>query len=181
MKTIRVIAYPKNISDVDLSIYSPTIVTGLTGNPSFISTNPAIAVLGTANAVLISAISAQTAGNKSSTSAVHQAAAEVKRILRAIASSVEYTGNNNETTILSSGFNIKKPAVFEGKTFKAKQGVLSGTVDLEVNSYGIAAYLWEMSTDPIGNWQQVEATTISKTTIMGLTPGTKYWFRVRAI
>ena len=80
--------------------------------------------------------------------------------------------------MLTSGFNLKTIAPKSSKSFIAKQGKLSGTVYLEINSYGIAAYAWEMSTDPISTWTPVGLTTLSKTIVTGLTPGVKYWFRV---
>jgi len=48
--------------------------------------------------------------------------------------------------------------------------------------YGAKTYVVQKCADPMteGNWQQVDLCTKSKFTVPGLTPGTKYWFRVAA-
>ena len=181
MNTIKVLAYPKNISDADLIIYSQGIKTSVSANTSFSSLNPYLTSLQTANVNLNAALLAQKPGNKTSTSTLHSASNEVKRNLRVVASNVEFICNNNEAMILSSGFSIKKPSVRDAKSFNAKQGKTTGTVDLEINSYGNAAYQWEMSPDPIGIWSPLDVTVKSKTTVTNLVPGTKYWFRVAVI
>ena len=181
MNTIKVLAYPKNISDADLIIYSQGIKTSVSANTIFSSLNPYLTSLQTANVNLNTALLAQKPGNKTSTSVLHNASNEVKRNLRVVASNVEFICNNNEAMILSSGFSIKKAAVRDAKSFNAKQGKTTGTVDLEINSYGNAAYQWEISPDPIGVWSPLEVTVKSKTTVSDLLAGTKYWFRVAVI
>ncbi len=112
------------------------------------------------------------------TGASHAAVYQLKRNLKVIGGLVNWDANGNEAILLTSGFDLKTITPKSPKSFNVKQGKLSGTVDLEINSYGNAAYVWEMSADPIGAWAKVDLTTLSKTTITGLTPGTKLWFRV---
>jgi hypothetical protein len=181
MNTIKVLAYPKNISDADLIIYSQGIKTSVSANTNFSSLNPYLISLQTANVNLNAALLAQKPGDKTSTSNLHEASNEVKRILRVLASSVEFTSNNNKILIHSSGFGVKKPIVRDAKSFNAKQGKTTGTAVLEINSYGNAAYQWEISPDPIGVWSPLEVTIRSKTTVSDLVAGTKYWFRVAVI
>ena len=181
METVKIIAVPRDMSDADLVIYSQNIHTSTSGSTVFSSTSAVLSNLLTANTNLNSALLAQKPGDKVTTSNLRAASKEVKRLLRLLAANVEFISNNNEATALSSGFSIKKPIVRDAKTFNAKQGKISGTVDLEINSYGTAAYVWEMSTDPIGTWTQLEITVKSKTSVTGLTTGTKYWFRVAVI
>ncbi len=181
METVKIIAVPRDMSDADLVIYSQNIHTSTSGSTVFSSTSAVLSNLLTANTNLNVALLAQKPGDKVTTSNLRAASKEVKRLLRLLAANVEFISNNNEATALSSGFSIKKPIVRDAKTFNAKQGKMSGTVDLEINSYGTAAYVWEMSTDPIGTWTQLEITVKSKTTVTALTTGTKYWFRVAVI
>ena len=181
METVKIIAVPRDMSDADLVIYSQNIHTSISGSTVFSSTSAVLSNLLTANTNLNSALLAQKPGDKVTTSNLRAASKEVKRLLRLLAANVEFISNNNEATALSSGFSIKKPIVRDAKTFNAKQGKISGTVDLEINSYGTGAYVWEMSTDPIGTWTQLEITVKSKTSVTGLTTGTKYWFRVAVI
>lgn len=178
MKNVRVIPYPKNINDPDLAIYSEGIHTTCTGNPTFAVLTTNLTSLSTQNIALNAALRAQKKGDVSSTSSLRAIAEEVKRELRLLAANVEHISKNDEALALSSGFSIQKPSVRDAKTFSAKRGKNTGTVDLEINSYGKAAYVWEMSPDPIGQWTQMDMTLISKTTVAGLTPGVKYWFRV---
>jgi hypothetical protein len=181
MKTVKVIAYPIGLSDTDLAIFSQNIYAYINGNVNFSSLGAWLMQLGVANTNLNNAILAQKPGDKTSTSLLHAAANEAKRILRALAANVEFVSNNDEAIALSSGYGLKKPGVRDAKTFNAKQGITTGTVDLEINSYGTAAYMWEMSVDPIATWSQIEITVKSKTTVTGLVAGTKYWFRVAVI
>jgi hypothetical protein len=178
MKNVKVIAYPQDINDNDLSIYSQGIYDKCSSNPAFASLTTNLTNLNTRTNILNTALRAQKKGDASSTSNLRAASDEVKRELKLLASNVEYISKNDEALALSSGFSIQKPNVRDAKTFNAKQGKNTGTVDLEINSYGKAAYVWEMSPDPIGQWTKMDMTLVSKTTITCLTPGVKYWFRV---
>jgi hypothetical protein len=181
MKTVKVIAYPIGLSDADLAIFSQSIYSYINGNINFGSLGAWLTQLSVANTKLNNALLAQKPGDKTSTSLLHAAAIEAKRILRALAANVEFISNNDEVIALSSGYSLKKPSLRDAKTFNAKQGIITGSVDLEINSYGTAAYMWEMSADPISTWSQIEITVKSKTTVTGLVAGTKYWFRVAVI
>lgn len=181
MKTIKMIAYARNISDTELIIYSQHIHNTLLGNGNFNFTIPSLTDLQLANIVLDDALVNQSPGDTNSTGQVRAASRQVKRVLKAMAAHVDYAAFDNETLALSSGFSIKKPAVKDAKTFTAKQGKTSGTVNLYINSYGNAAYMWEVSADPIGQWKTLETTVVSKTTVNGFTPGNKYWFRVAVV
>jgi chitodextrinase len=46
---------------------------------------------------------------------------------------------------------------------------------------GASSYVVECAGNPNGPWTQVTVTTKSSHTASGLTSGTKYWFRVRAV
>ena len=181
MHTIKIIAYQRDLSNADLAIYTQSVITATTAQAVFSSVSNIVSLLQTANATLNTALLAQKPGNKASTSALHAAATDVKRLLKLLAANIEFISHNIENVALSSGFTIKKPNTRDAKTFKAKQGKTSGTVDLEINSYGKAAYQWEMSPDPIGIWSPLEVTVTSKTMVSNLVPGTKYWFRVAVI
>lgn len=47
--------------------------------------------------------------------------------------------------------------------------------------FGAFGYLVETATSPDGPWTQATATSRARHTLSGLTPGTKYWVRVRAV
>lgn len=181
MKRIKVIAYSDEFNSKDLVKHAKTVFTKISVVPSFTSLNVFIPFLQAAINKADTANTLQKEGDKSTTSAVRAAAAELKRILRKLAADVEFIAADDETIALSSGFDIKKPSLRVPKSFNAKQGAISGTVLLEINSHGSAAYQWEMSEDATSNFSIKDVTVKSKTTITGLTPGVKYWFRVGVI
>ena len=113
------------------------------------------------------------------TAAIHAAIIDVREILTLICALVNWDAKSDEVKLLSSSFDVRKATVKNAKTFTAKLGLLSGQIMLEINSYGSAVYYWEISSDPIDIWSKAAVSSVSKVTIQGLTPGTKYWFRVR--
>lgn len=180
MSSFKVIAYPNGINDQDLKLHANNVLTSLTGNANFPSPYEALTVIAAAISNLSIAIDAQKPGDVASTAAVHAKATEVKACLKVLAIYVWRKAGGDEAIALTSGFDISKPATKGIKTFNVKPGKLSGEADLETSSFGSAGYAWYKSTDPIGTWEVVTFTTVSKTTITGLTPGTKYWFKVEA-
>ena len=175
---VRIALGFKGLNGATLSTFADTIYNSCNGNTNFTGIAGYVGSLNTQNATLKAAVIAEKPGDKASTSAKHDAERAVKRELRIIAATVEYEANNNETIALSSGFSLKAKKTTIVKGFSVKQGLYSGTVDAENVSGGIAN-IFEYTTDPIGSstWIQAKVTTQSKTTITGLTPAIKYWFR----
>ncbi len=181
MKTKQIAFNYASLDASGLAVKGQSIHDSLISNSYYPSCVPFISILQTNVTALTSTITA--GGNTptpAQTSAIHTAQKDVKNILRVIGGLVNWDGNGNETILLTSGFDLKNYSPPNPKTFKAKLGKLSGEVDLEINSNGNAAYYWEITNDPIGitTWAKASLTTTSKTTITGLTPGTKFWFRV---
>lgn len=162
----------------ELITYSNGIYTTLNGNINFPSAAPFVALLLTANTALIAAVAAAKPGDKTSTSAMHDAENNVKRNLRALGALVDFEADGDETKILSSGFDLKTFTPPTPKSFTIKLGKLSGTVDMEINSFGAAAYKWLTSPDPIGVWTEVALTTVSKVTVSNVKPGLGMWGKV---
>ena len=151
----------------------------LNGNVNYPSCVPFLGSLQSNINLLTAAITAGgSTPTPAQTGATHAAIKEVKHTLKVIGALVNYDANGDEAKLLTSGFSLKAYSPPSPKSFKAILGKLSGQIDLLINSYGAAAYFWQMSTDPIETWTQVDLTTLSKTTISGLTPGSKLWFRV---
>ena len=180
MKKPEAICNFKNDDAISLAVKSQALYTNLNGNPSYPTCAPLLPTLQTNTNTLNTAITAGgTTPTPAQTATINAAAYELKRVLKVICALVNWDANGNEATLLTSGFDVKTYSAPNPKTFKAKLGKLSGAIDLEINSYGVAAYVWQMSPDPISTWADVSLTTLSKTTITGLTPGTKLWFRVK--
>ncbi len=76
---------------------------------------------------------------------------------------------------------VRKITLPEKQTLKIKQGVVSGTVTLMAKSARHrAAYSWEQSTDQ-KTWAVLPPTLEAKTHVVGLIPGTVYFFRVQSL
>lgn len=181
MNKFRVIAYASGLSAGDLKVHGTKVLTGLTGNAGFPSPWLALSVLSTAVTDLGTAIDAQKPGDSVSTSAVRDKKHELKRVLKSLAAYVEYTANGDETLALSSGFDISKGTTKGVKMFTAKNGSLSGTAFLESPALSRAAYVFQISPDPIAAWTDLDTILQSRYTATGLTPGQVYWFRVVVI
>ena len=178
MKTARVVLGYRGLNPSELITYSSGIYTTLNGNTNFPSAAPFVALLLTVNTALISAVAAAKPGDKTSTSAMHDAENKTKRHLRVLGALVDFEADGDETKVLSSGFDLKTFTPPTPKSFTIKLGKLSGSVDMEINSYGSAAYKWLTSPDPIGVWTEVALTTVSKVSIGSLTPGLGLWGKV---
>jgi hypothetical protein len=65
----------------------------------------------------------------------------------------------------------------------ASVGDHSGTMDLHWDAIrrGVQTYVAEYATAPAGPWTQGYIARASKCNITGLTPGTLYYFRVKAV
>lgn len=179
MKTSSIVYNYAGLDASGLAVKAQSIYDSLNGNSSYPSPAAFLPILQTNTSALTSAVTA--GGNTptpAQTGAIHAAVHEVKRVLKVIGALVNWDANGNEAVLLTSGFDLKTFTPASPKSFKAVLGKLSGEIDLLINSYGTVAYFWQMSTDPISSWKQVDLTTVSKTTIKGLTPGTKLWFRV---
>jgi hypothetical protein len=90
----------------DLANLADDVVDGLTGNPAFPTPPVLPADLTTLNTTLRTAITAADAGGKQQTAAKNNAYAAVTSALRKDANYVEIQSDNDQATLLSSGFDI---------------------------------------------------------------------------
>jgi hypothetical protein len=89
--------------------------------------------------------------------------------------------DQGKATIESAGLKAKKIAVRVKPPLAAKYGGVSGVVVLVALAVAKGAmYFWQVSTDQ-AHWTDCPSSnTKSMTTLVGLTPGTLYYFRFRA-
>jgi hypothetical protein len=81
----------------------------------------------------------------------------------------------------SSGFDVKINGVFEKPPLRAVE-TNPGVVKLLAKARGAkVAYEWQMSTNNAVTWVNLPTTLVAHTTVSGLTQGTRYLFRMRAI
>lgn len=151
----------------------------------------------TASAQLQAAENAQTAAQTAALNATKVALAaekEYDKQLKLAANKVEEVYPENPTKYSSLKFKLRddvnseatEPIVVTG--FNATLGDKSGEADLNWNSVDDESIQWYNveinSVDPTveANWSAAKPATSkpSKVTVAGLTPGTRYWFRVSA-
>src|ERR1035437_301698 len=128
MKKVKISLSFKRLSAALLAVFGQSIITAITNNASFNNPYPVLPLLQTAVTNLVNAIAAQHPGDKASTSAVNDAKIELNRVLKALASYVEFESNNDQTMALSSGFSISGVRQAASSIFSAVQGLQSGSV-----------------------------------------------------
>lgn len=179
MKRIKLALNIEGLDPSGTELYANGILMSLTNTTNFSGTAAYLPTLGTGISDLHSALSAP----KPNTMAIRNRVAYVVRVLNILKGIVELECDEDEEKALSSGFQLRQSSSVKPKSFDAVQGSASGSVDLVCPFAGTrAAYVWEMTTDvSVGDWKQFKITNTTAAQISGLNPGTKYWFRVKAI
>jgi hypothetical protein len=180
MTRIKLASYTAGLDPSGIAIYANTVFTDMTGNSHYPDATKYLNMLNVAKGELNAALNAAVP----STVTIKSKVLQIKKVLNALRAYVELVCNDDETVAASSGFAIVQGATHSAKTFAVTQGQLSGSVSLECEYAGArAAYIWEMAADPLSanTWQQFKITTSTVAELSGLTPGNKYWFRVKAI
>jgi len=104
-----------------------------------------------------------------------------------LADYVENVANGNGATMQLAGFQLANPPAPIGQLappqyLRGLTADIDGTVKLRWKGVrGARSYFVECAANSNGPWNQIEVTTRVGTTAVGLTSGTKCWFRVRAI
>jgi len=160
------------------------IIQGMTNNSTAIpSPIPPLAAVTAALTALETAETAAQSKVKGSVAARNEKKAVLVTILHELKATVQKAADANRelapALIQSVGMSVKKAAVRPKRVFGAKQGAVSGSIELVAASAGHrASYEWENSTDG-KTWNIAPPTLQAKTTMTGLTAGTSYSFRYR--
>jgi hypothetical protein len=166
------------------------IVAKMTGNAVYTAIAAKVTALNAAITALVAANGAYNAA-VSDTSAKLTARddrrVDAENAARALASAAE--GESSDAADLESGgFGIQATAAPVGdmpapENLSAAIGDMDGEVDCNWNAIrrGVQTYIAEYATSPSGPWTQFYVGKPSKATAPGLTSGTQYWFRVRAV
>lgn len=126
-------------------------------------------------------------GGKESTALMHQAEEDWCKKMRLMALYVERIADGDSAVILSAGFSLaKQPSPSTRSDFSVELGEKSGSVILRHKRIeGARSYIWQycIGENPTDNssWVIAEVTPQASVEITGLTPLTKYWFRVAAV
>jgi hypothetical protein len=157
---------------------------------SFPTPNPALAALNSAQSNLntrLKAIAAAEANLEADRSQAKLDETALDGLLTQMASYVENVANGNAATIQLAGFELAGEPVPIGplpppENLQGSTADIEGNVNLKWNRVrGARSYFVECATNPNGPWTQVDVTTRVSAVAAGLTSGTKYWFRVRAL
>lgn len=133
------------------------------------------------------AVQAAESGGKDETGEMHQKEFLLEVALNISKNLVENVANTDndigDIIAFSAGMDVKGQGGMSPRIFKVVNTALSGRVKLETVSEKRAAYIWEYSTSPEdgASWVTGITTTVAAAVIEGLTPGTKYWFRVAVV
>jgi len=180
MKRVKLALNLRGLDPSGTEVYGNSIYMSMNGNVNYPNAVNYVSQLNSGVTDLHSAITAAVPSKIN----IKSKLVHVEKILHAIAAHVELECGDDEVKALSSGFSLKQASLSGPKVFNAEQGMLSGSVKLESPFADTrAAYVWEMIADPINTnvWQQFKITNTTSTGVAGLTPGNKYWFRVKAI
>ncbi|HEY3820369.1 MAG TPA: hypothetical protein VGL81_24560 [Polyangiaceae bacterium] len=162
------------------------IVSKMTGNAFFPAPRPPLATVSSAIAELSQA-QVETLSRTTGTVAVRARKRVVLvNLLEELRSYVQATADASReqaaSIIESAGMSVKRPRTVYPRVFRAKDGHVSGEVNLEVPSAGDdAGYEWEDSLDGAITWRTLPPTRQASTTVSGLSPGSKVHFRYRAV
>jgi hypothetical protein len=168
------------------------IVKALTGNSNFPTPQPALATLtALANDLEVAYNDAQA--SKQATTAkislMHTKEDAAEQGVRQATFYVESVAGDDEDKILSAGLSLRSAATqitqaSAPTALAATEGDHERELDLSHNPVkGAKSYEYQQSPDPptATSWVHAAISAKSSATISGLTSGTRYWFRVRAI
>jgi hypothetical protein len=175
----------------DLLAKGRRLVTDMTDNANFATPVPALADITTALDTFETRIKAAAYGDKRLITRRNDAQAVVEDMLRQLGSYVSMTADGSREIIESSGFDVRRkpedPTRLDVPVdFLATNSSKEGEMELKWKGvrYG-KAYQIEMSAgDPDtgdAHWTTALVTSKASGTVKNLTPGVKYWFRVKAI
>ena len=162
------------------------IVAAMTGNTSFATPDPALAVISNDIDALATAETAAQARTHGAAAVRNDKRAALVTALEQLKAYVQKTVDANPANaaalIQSAGMNVKKAAPHPKRVFAATDGAVSGSVNLITEAAARrASYEWQYSTDGAKTWILVPPTLQAKTTITGMTAGTTVAFRYRSV
>jgi cell pole-organizing protein PopZ len=166
--------------------FATSVVTAMTGNPSFPTPAPTLAEVTAAITALQTAQSAAIARTKGAVTARNDKQTALVSLLQEMKAYIQKTADadaeNSAAVIQSAGVSVKKTPVRRPRVFSAEQGAISGTAKLVTASAGTrASYEWMYSVDGGKTWVSAPATLQAKTSVTGLTPGATVQFRYLAV
>jgi hypothetical protein len=162
------------------------IVAAMTDNPAFPSPDPSLAIVTAAIDGLDNAQVARLAGTRGTVAARNQKRQALDEVLAQLKAYVQTVADADSETavsvIESAGMRVARYQPARKKLFSVRDGSVSGSVVLTAQRAARqAAYHWQYSLDGGTTWQEITITLTAKTSMSGLTPGSRVLFRYRAV
>ncbi|HEY1696981.1 MAG TPA: fibronectin type III domain-containing protein [Polyangiaceae bacterium] len=166
--------------------FAQQVVKSMTGNPSFLTPAPTLAVIAEAVTDLQNAENAALARAKGAVATRNEKRTALVMLLQQLKSYVQGVADanveNGASIILSSGMALKKVAVHPPRVFAATPGPVAGAAKIVAPSAAQrASYDWQYSTDGGKTWVTMPSTLQAKTSLTGQASGTTVEFRYRAV
>jgi hypothetical protein len=164
-----------------------SIVQHMTGNATFPSPNPALTTVSTQIAALEASLAQSLTRVKGASTQTKADRKIVEGSLKTLAGYVENIANQTPdtavTVINSAGMQAKKHTQRNPKLFTVKQGATPGVVLVDSKAQRGGSYIYQFATDQTlaGGWTDGYKNTKVKGSIIGLTPGTRYFFRLATV
>lgn len=177
------------LKDLELALKAKYILSSLTGNANFATPTPSLRDIDEAIKNFETALGKAVSGTKSDTAAKNAMRAVLEENLTNLGLYVQLNGKNEESILLSSGFDLQKSRTSVGvlakpDNFKVEPGDGAGSVKLSLNSIeGADSYLFEYTEAPVTNTSNWLTKPSTKTyiTITGLVSGKQYAFKVSGV
>jgi hypothetical protein len=182
-KTLAALNLPKPAAMV--CAIARSIVTAMTDHPLLTSPSPSLATI-TADIEAVEAANAEVLTRTRGTREVRDAKlATLRDDLAHLKAWVQVAADLDPTIaaalIESTGMSVKRPSIRHKLPFEARQGMVSGSVDLIAKCAGDrAGYAWQRSLDQ-KTWVTIRSTIQSRTLVTGLTPGLTHYFRLSVL
>jgi hypothetical protein len=149
-RPIAILMLPKSVPA--LITYAQSVVTAMTGNPSFPSPVPTLAAVAAAIAALHAAESTAMARTKGAVAARKDTRVALVTLLQQLRGYIQTVADADfetaATVIQSAGIAVKKVPANRARSFVAEQGAASGSAKLIAASAGRrASYERQYSTD----------------------------------
>ena len=177
-------------SPTNTAAYAEAIVSSMTGNANFPTPDPAVATLAADAAAIrakLTEITTTEADLKTKRDQLAMLTATAKSDVRKMANHVENKADGAVDKIHSAGFTVAGDPVATSpltqvENLRMQISDNEGQLIARYNTVpGAAMYVLETSPSSEGPWTQAAITTRSTHTLTTLTPGTKYWVKVRAL
>ena len=176
------------LNDGSFESKTHTIISNLTGNASYPTPDPTLAVVTAAADAYTAALVKAGSGNRSDVADKNAKREELTLLLRNLADYVNFCAKGDRSILLTSGYDITRdpqPTIItKPENPEVTNGSNSGQLQVRVKSVkGAKAYMFEYTTDDTMAAQSWYSTTSSaaKHLFDNLTPGQKYYCRVGAV